>query len=130
MLPLPDRDSTPYWQALAQGVLALQHCEACGHWTWPARPICSGCQSDRLRWEPVSGKGSVASWVIVHRAMTPDLAALVPYPIVLVRIDEQPDILIPGRLVCGSEPRQGLRVRAVAEPVADNIGSLAWTADE
>ena len=128
-LPTPDRDSAPYWAALADGVFLLQHCLDCAHWTWPARPICSGCHGDRLAWEQSHGTGEVYSWVITHQPYAPDLARLVPYTTALVRLDEQADILIPGRYLSDSvEIHQGLRVRAVPERVTDEIGLLNWEA--
>ena len=52
-----------------------------------------------------------------------------PYTIALVRLDEQDDILIPGRLLGDSvEVHQGLRVRAVAQRVDDDVGVLCWEA--
>jgi hypothetical protein len=53
---------------------------------------------------------------------------LVPYTVALVRVTEQDDILIPGRYVGAIEIRQGLPVRAVAEPVTDEIGLITWDA--
>ena len=52
-----------------------------------------------------------------------------PYTTALVRLDEQADILIPGRYLSDSvEIHQGLRVRAVPERVTDEIGLLNWEA--
>jgi uncharacterized OB-fold protein len=130
LMPVPDRDSAPYWAALAKGVLELQHCLDCGRWTWPARPICSGCHGERLEWKPVKGTGEVYSWVVIHRAFGPDLAKLVPYVIASVRIDEQNDIYIPGRLIYEGKVRRGLRVRAAPERVTDEIGDLNWVGIE
>jgi uncharacterized OB-fold protein len=128
-LPVPDRDTAPYWAALAEGRFLMQRCVDCGRWTWPARPICSGCHGDNLEWREPSGTGEVYSWVVTHQPYAPDLAALVPYAIALVRVDEQDDILIPGRFLSdGVEIRQGLRVRAVPERVTDDIGVLHWEA--
>ena len=127
--PVPDRDSAPYWAALAEGRLELQHCPACGRWTWPPRPICSGCHSEGMAWEPVAGTGEVHSWIVTHQAYAPAFVELVPYTIVLVRLDEQDDILIPGPLVpddAAAEVHQGMRVAAVTERVADSIGQLRW----
>jgi uncharacterized protein len=129
IVPVPDRDSAPYWAALAQGRLELQHCRDCGHWTWPARPICSGCQGDDLVWEPVAGSGEVHSWIVTHQVYAPAFADQVPYTIALVRLDEQHDILIPGPLVSDVEVHQGLRVHAVPEHVTDAVGQLTWKAD-
>jgi uncharacterized OB-fold protein len=127
-VPVADRDSAPYWAALAEGRFLMQHCRDCARWTWPARPICSGCHGDNLEWEAPSGTGEVYSWVVTHQPYSPDLATIVPYTIALVRIDEQDDILIPGRFVSDVEIRQGLRVTAVPERVADEVGVLNWEA--
>jgi uncharacterized OB-fold protein len=128
LLPTVDRDSAPYWRALAEGRLDLQHCKDCGRWTWPARPICSGCQGENLVWEPVKGTGQIWSWVVTHQVYGPEFATLVPYTIANVRLDEQSDIYIPARLVSDVEPRRGLRVRAVPEKINDEIGDLLWEA--
>jgi uncharacterized OB-fold protein len=123
----PDRDSAHYWAALAKGALELQHCQDCAHWTWPPRLICSGCHGENLQWEKPKGTGEVYSWIVSHRAMSPDTP--VPHTVVLVRLDEQPDILISGRLVSDVEVRQGLRVHAAPEAITDDVGRLNWAAD-
>jgi uncharacterized OB-fold protein len=128
-LPTPDIDSAPYWQALAEGRFMLQRCSDCGAWTWPARPICSGCHGSNLAWVQSPGTGTVYSWVITHQPYGPDLAQLVPYPVALVRLDEQDDILIPGRYVGDVALCQGLRVRAHGELATENIGLLTWDAN-
>jgi uncharacterized OB-fold protein len=129
MLPIPDRDSEPYWAALASGRLELQQCQDCSHWTWPPRPICSFCQSENLSWQEVAGTGEVHSWVTTHNVYSAAFAQLVPYTTVLVRLDEQPDILIPGQFGSNVQLYQGLRVRAHTEPLTDRIGELSWEAD-
>lgn len=129
IVPVPDHDSAPYWAALAQGRLDLQYCRECGRWTWPARPICSGCQGEDLQWRQVRGTGEVHSWIVTHQVYAPAYAGLVPYVTVLVRLDEQDDILIPGPYVSAGEVHQGLRVRAVPEPAGDAVGHLTWRAE-
>ena len=126
IVPMPDRDSEHYFAALAEGRLELQRCEDCGHWTWPPRPICSNCHGDNLVWQPVAGTGAVYTWVVTHHAYFPSLQPIVPYTTVFVRLDEQDDIMIPGRLLSDVEPHQGLRVRAVPEQLTDDIGHLNW----
>ena len=126
MLPTPDRDTAPYWQALADGRFVMQQCRTCGCWTWPARPICSRCHRFDLDWVEPSGSGEVYSWVVTHQPYGPDLAALVPYTVALVRVDEQDDIMIPGRYVGATEIHQGLRVQARTEAATEEIGLLTW----
>jgi uncharacterized protein len=128
-IPVPDRDTAPYWAALADGRFLLQRCDDCGHWTWPTRPICSGCHGEQLAWTEPSGTGEVYSWVVTHQAYGPGLAGRVPYIVALVRVDEQDDILIPGRYLSDEvDIHQGLRVQAATERVADDIGVLHWRA--
>jgi uncharacterized OB-fold protein len=127
--PEPDLDSQPYWAALGQGRVELQRCRDCGHWTWPPRPICSGCQGESLHWEEIVGTGAVHGWVVTHQVYAPSLQPLVPYTVALVRLDEQPDLLLPGRFLSDVRLHQGLRVRAVAAPVGDGLGVLEWEAD-
>jgi uncharacterized OB-fold protein len=129
-IPVPDRDSAPYWAALAEGRLEIQQCNDCGHWTWPPRPICSNCHGFDIEFRPVKGTGEVHSWVRLQRGFFPRLADLVPFTIALVRIDEQADILIPARLVEEVDVRQGTRVKAATERRSDTVGELLWEVTE
>src|SRR5262249_45350357 len=43
-------------------------------------------------WHPVSGKGEIYSFQIVTQAVQPGFADWVPYPVVLVELDEQRDV--------------------------------------
>ena len=129
MLPIPDQTPSPIGLPSVSGRLELQQCLDCSHWTWPPRPICSFCQSENLSWQEVAGTGEVHSWVTTHNVYSAAFAELVPYTTVLVRLDEQPDILIPGQFGSNVELHQGLRVRARGEPLTDRIGELSWEAD-
>ncbi len=126
-LPVPDRESAAYWQALADGRFEMQRCRTCARWTWPARTICSGCHGFDLEWVEASGDGTVYSWIVTHQPYSPDLAEIVPYTVVLVRVDEQDDIAIPGRYIGEAEVHQGLRVCALPVKATDDIGLLFWT---
>jgi uncharacterized OB-fold protein len=127
--PVPDQDSAPYWAALADGRLEIQHCPDCGHWTWPPRPICSGCQGERMVWERVTGAGEVHSWIVTHQPYGPAFVDAVPFVVALVRIDEQSDILIPGPLESNGDVYQGLRVHAAPERLTDGVGAITWKAN-
>jgi len=128
ILPDPDIDSAPYWEALGDGRFEIQHCADCGNWTWPPRPICSGCHGENMRWDAVSGVGEVHGWVVTHQVYAPSLAPLVPYTIVLARIAEQDDILIPGRFMSDMQVYQGMPLRAVPTNVGGGLGVLEWKA--
>jgi hypothetical protein len=103
--PTPDRDSRPYWDALAQGRFELQRCQACRALRWPAREICNRCRSFENSWEEHDGQGCVASWVRTHQAFAPALRDAVPYTVVQVRLDAQDDLLLIGGWLAARTPR-------------------------
>ena len=105
--PTPDRDSAPYWAALARGEFQLQRCEACSSWRWPAREICNRCHSFDNRWRVASGQGRIESWVRTHQAFANPLEAAVPYRVVQARLDLQSDLLLIGGWLSDRKPVYG-----------------------
>ncbi len=88
-LPKPTAISEPFWSAARRHELMLQRCEQCKTFIYYPRPRCPECFSDRLKWEPVSGKGTVYSFTVVHRAAT-RMFADKPYVLAIVELDEGP----------------------------------------
>jgi len=115
--PLPDPDTVGYWDALAGGALALCRCDGCRAWMHPPLERCRACGA-RTRFEPVSGDGTVAGFIVMHRASVPGLGGG-PHVIALVDLDDAPGVRLSGRLVAApAEVRVGARVgtRVVAVP--------------
>ncbi|MEU6379389.1 zinc ribbon domain-containing protein [Streptomyces sp. NPDC046909] len=111
--PVPDRDSAPWWEALGRHELLLQSCEACSRLRWPARALCGACASADWTWVPAARSGTVATWNVTWRTADPRVP--VPYVVVLVRLDDQDDLLLPGFYdgpANGDGLRLGLPVRA------------------
>jgi uncharacterized OB-fold protein len=124
-IPHPDRDSQPWWDALARHELRFQRCAACGAWRWPPRAICNRCGSFDAEWEAVSGRGTVAGWVVNHHAFSSELPS--PYAVMLVRLEEQDDCKLVGSFRGHLDAlRAGLPVRAVFDDVAEGVTLLAW----
>lgn len=84
--------SRPYWDALREGHLVLQHCR-CGHVGLPARRHCRRCLGGELNWQRASGRGRLISWVIYHTAYHPAFEQRLPYNVALVQLDEGPRLL-------------------------------------
>ncbi len=76
-----------FWQGCAAGELRYQRCGACGAAQFHARPFCALC-GGAPAWAVSRGLGTVYVVTQVTRAPTPDFAALVPYDILLVDLDE------------------------------------------
>jgi uncharacterized OB-fold protein len=99
--PHIDTVSAGFWEAARAGVLTVQRCDDCGHSHYPGTPVCPGCLSSQQSWAPVSGRGTLLSWVRFHRAYWDGFRDDVPYGVVLVGLEEGPLML--SNLV-GAEP--------------------------
>jgi len=87
-LPVPDSESTPFWDGMREGRLMLQRCASTGEHLFPPVTFCPG-SLERPEWVQVSGKGTVFSWIVVRHPVPRDVYADdVPYVVALVTLDE------------------------------------------
>jgi uncharacterized OB-fold protein len=112
-LPLPDDATLAFWEACRRGELRMQRCAECKRLRWPPRPMCPGCQSFEGEWIPVSGRGTIYSFVIAHAPLLPAFQPRAPMPVVLVALEEDPTLRLIGNLV---DPGQASRL-AIGAPV-------------
>ncbi|WP_274424953.1 Zn-ribbon domain-containing OB-fold protein [Chelativorans sp. YIM 93263] len=91
-VPVPDSETTPFWEAAAQGVLKVQRCTGCGEHVFYPRVVCPSCLSDDLQWVSVSGRATVHAVTVVHRAAAPFKEDL-PYAVALVDLAEGPRMM-------------------------------------
>ena len=88
--PLPQitREMAPFWEAARRHELVVQRCRGCGAYRFPARELCSRCLSREAEWAPVSGRGAVFSYAIMHQVYHPGFAAEAPYAVVVIELAE------------------------------------------
>jgi len=98
-----DPDSAGFWQHAARGQLAVQACAGCGQRRMPPRPMCFRCHSLAHRWEFLSGRGTIWSFVVVHPPLLPAYEAVAPYNVIVVSAREDPQIRFVGNLVDGPD---------------------------
>jgi uncharacterized OB-fold protein len=84
-----DSEHRGYYEAAGEGRLVVQRCSSCGLLRGVIGASCPFCTSGEWTWRDVSGKGVIYSYEIVMQAIQPAFADWVPYPIVLVELDEQ-----------------------------------------
>ena len=92
-VPIVNADSAPYWEGASQDKLLLQHCRDCGAKQFFPRFLCIACGSDNTDWVEASGKGTVHSFTVVHRAAFPEFQAQTPYVVALVDLEEGPRMM-------------------------------------
>ena len=93
-IPVPNEWTKPFWDAAKQGVLALQRCQSCRHFQHPPYATCVNCMGIDLKFEPVSGKGRLYTWSVMHMQSITGFEDRVPYTTLLVELDEQPKLLL------------------------------------
>jgi uncharacterized OB-fold protein len=111
--PVPDVDSEGFWDATAEGRLAMCRCVECGLWLQPPLERCRRC-AGATAFEEVAGTGSVYSFIVQRQPSVVGYQNEIPYVVALVELDEQLGLRLPSRIV-GVEPEQvsvGMRVRA------------------
>ena len=116
--PLPDTDwppTAPFWAAAARHTIQIPRCDNCAGYVWYPEGPCRRCGSEARIWTAVSGRGSLFSWSVVHRAFIPQFAADVPFVTALVALDEDPSVRLATRIVDAAIDtlRADMPVRAV-----------------
>jgi uncharacterized OB-fold protein len=81
--PLLTDDNAFFWEAAAQGRLVAQGCSECGRLRHPPRPMCPHCRSLEFEVVPLSGRGSLYSYAILHHPRHPAF----DYPLVAALVD-------------------------------------------
>ena len=130
-LPVITDLTRPFWDASRAGTLAIQRCGACRYYNHPPREACDRCLSGALAFEPVSGKGTLWSFAIMHQGSVAGFEECVPYATALVELDEQPMLLLVTNLAGPPERvRLGQRVSVTFEPFGDGLALPQFVIDE
>jgi uncharacterized OB-fold protein len=117
--PLTERTGD-YWRSGADGVLRIARCQSCGWYLHPPRPACSQCRGREIRFEAVSGQGTVYSWTINRYQWFPGMKP--PYALAEVELLEQPGLRLLTNIV-GCEPDAitiGMPVTVAFEQVGES----------
>ena len=93
LIPPTTPVTEPYWQAAANGELKIQHCSDCGAIQFPPRANCASCGSDELRWEAVSGEGTIYTFTVAYRPPHPVFANQCPLVVAVVELKEGPRLM-------------------------------------
>jgi uncharacterized protein len=97
-VPVPDELSSPFWTAAQERRLVIQRCAACGYYNHPPRPFCDACSAQDLRFVPVSGRGVVYTFTVMHQRDVAGFEDDAPFINIVVELAEQPQLLMVSNL--------------------------------
>ena len=127
--PLLTDDNAFFWEAAIEGRLVVQRCHGCGRLRHPPRPMCPDCLSLEFEVVPLSGRGSLYSYAILHHPRHPAF----DYPVIAALVDLEEGIRLVSNLsgVAAAEIEIGMELEVGFEgtenggavPVFRPIGS-------
>ncbi len=122
-LPTPQPESDFYWEKAREHELWLRRCDDCRKAFFYPRDICPTCFSRNTSWTKSSGRGTLHTFGIVHRAPHPGFRGDVPYVVAIVELED--GVRFPTNLV-GVEPdpeaiRIGMAVAVTFDDVTDEV---------
>lgn len=112
-VPAPDDLSGPFWDAARAHRLAVQRCAACGYYNHPPRNFCDACLGRELAFTPLSGRGAIYTFTVMHQRDVAGFEADAPFINIVVELAEQPLLLMVANLPIGERDR--VRVGAPVE---------------
>lgn len=98
-----DRDTGPFFAAAREERLIYCRCTSCGRGLHVPTPSCRFCGCAQTEWVPAQGRGRLYSWTTVTHQVHP--AWPVPYTVVIVTLEEAPDVRLTGRIECAADLR-------------------------
>lgn len=82
-----------FLDGLSEGELRLQQCDDCGFVRFPPAANCPQCLSTECTWEAMAGRGTVWSFIVMHKSYFKAFADETPYNVVLVELEEGPRMI-------------------------------------
>lgn len=88
--PLPEEDkwSGPFFEAARDNRLVAQRCSATGRFFFPPAPVSPYTRDKNWSWDQLSGKGKIASYVVMYQKYFAGFGDEVPYPVIEVELEE------------------------------------------
>ncbi|WP_187972535.1 Zn-ribbon domain-containing OB-fold protein [Aquibium microcysteis] len=119
-----DRDTGPFFAAAREGRLVYRRCNACGRGNHVPMASCRYCGSTETEWRESEGTGTLYSWTTVMHGVHP--AWPVPYTVVIVALDDAPDVRLTGSLPGAPELNAGQAMQVWFESIGEGRVLPNW----
>jgi uncharacterized protein len=119
-LPIPDIETQDFWQAAKEGYLGIPTNPQTGKTFWYPRMYCPDDWGQKAEIRRGSGRGTIYSYIVVHRHAHPGFNAQVPYVVALIDLEEGPRMMsrVDGN---PKEVKVGAKVEVYFEEMNDEI---------
>ena len=108
-----------YWQKAKDHELWLRNCNDCGNAYFYPRDISPCCFSRNTEWRQASGKATLYTYAIVHRAPHMGFVGDVPFVTAMVELEEGP--IMPTNIVIDDPTPENLQIGMALEVVFEDI---------
>ncbi len=115
----PSELTRPFWDAISAGRLIVQRCSSCEKTFFRPEVACPHCFSTEWRWIESSGRGTLYSFSIVHRAPSPAFKA----PFIFAAVDMEEGWTMFSNVI-GLEPEEakiGMKVQVSFEQLSGEL---------
>jgi uncharacterized OB-fold protein len=90
LLPTKTELNTPFFEGSLEGKLRLQRSKKTGRVYFPPVSVDADDLAGELEWVDVSGRATLWSWTVFHKAYFSQLRDEIPYPVIMVQLEEGP----------------------------------------
>ncbi|WP_207842556.1 Zn-ribbon domain-containing OB-fold protein [Williamsia soli] len=112
-MPVKTPVSAPYWDALREHRIRIQYSPSLDEYVFYPRILAPGTLADDLEWREISGEGTLYTFTVARKPVSPHFANSVPQLLAVVQWDEGPRLSTEIVNAEPSELRIGMRVRPV-----------------
>ena len=98
-VPVSEYGAEPFWAGCNDDRLCMQRCAACQRLRWHPAPLCPYCQAEACAWVEVAPTGRIHTWTVITHPVHPGAVDKVPYVVVEIALDAQPDLRMISQLV-------------------------------
>jgi uncharacterized OB-fold protein len=86
--PNPTNATEEFWERTKADELVLPYCNVCEDFFFYPRDRCPICMATDLEYREASGRGTLATYTVIHRAPTKNYQEMAPYVNALVDLEE------------------------------------------
>jgi uncharacterized OB-fold protein len=121
--PLPEADkwSGPFFAACRSNRLVAQRCTATGKLFFPPAPVSPFTRDTNWTWADLSGRGKIASFVVMHQKYFAGFSDEVPYPVIEVELEEGVKLISNIVDLADRELAVGMAVEVVFNKATDEV---------